>query len=142
MFAGMTSVFTGIKPKAFAISLNERTKKVDEMEFVLNLERLISGFKHPGLLMREVLTDCPDYACALSKIEDRQAYLVAGAYFILAGLTDGAVITRDAMTVINESPLSATKPYILQTNQDHFAGDCPIRCAKGNERMQAIKNVT
>lgn len=138
MFAGMTSVFTGIKPQAFAISLNERTSKLDELELVLNLERLISGFTHAGLLMRDVLTHCPDYACAKSKIEDTQTYLVAGAYFIIAGLTEGVVITRDALTVINETSLSPSKSYLVQTNQDHFAGDCPIRCAAGNERMQAI----
>ena len=66
--------------------------------------------------MREVLTECTDYACVLRKIEDRQTLLVAGAYFIVAGLTEGVVITRDAMTVVNETSLSASKTYLLQTN--------------------------
>jgi hypothetical protein len=61
MFAGLTSVFTGFKPKAFALSLNERTSKKDEIELALNLERLMSGFQRAGSLMREILIECSDY---------------------------------------------------------------------------------
>jgi len=43
MFAGMTAVFTGHKPHAFALSINERTRKESSLEFVDNLALLLSG---------------------------------------------------------------------------------------------------
>lgn len=42
-FAGMTAVFTGYKPKAFSLAINERTTKESNVEFFNNLALLFSG---------------------------------------------------------------------------------------------------
>ena len=66
--------------------------------------------------------------------------VIAGGYFILGGLreNEGAIITRDRTGTIDITTLSENRWYLLQTNQDHFSGDCPIRCTKGRERMELL----
>ena len=58
----------------------------------------------------------------------------------MAGLKDneGTIISRDRFGVAHADTLSEDRWYLLQTNSDHWTGDCPIRCQKGNERIQAI----
>lgn len=43
MFAGTVGIFTAIKPKAFALAINERTKKVSSFDFFSNIGMLFSG---------------------------------------------------------------------------------------------------
>lgn len=45
MLAGTTGVFTGLKPNAFAISINERTKKDSTLNQLANLAMLFGGFE-------------------------------------------------------------------------------------------------
>jgi len=44
MFAGTVGIYTAHKPKRFALSINERTKKTSEVDFFKNLAMLFSGY--------------------------------------------------------------------------------------------------
>ncbi len=45
MFAGTIGIFTAMKPKAFAISVNERTSKISSFDFFQNIGMLFSGYE-------------------------------------------------------------------------------------------------
>ena len=71
---------------------------------------------------------CKDYDCALDKLSNT---IVTGpVYYILAGISgnSGAVISRNRFNVANIATLNEENWYLLQTNQDQWSGDCPIRC--------------
>ena len=78
--------------------------------------------------MRDVLEKCNSYQCAY----DRLLYttLTTPVFFILSGLSgnEGAVITRDPEGLVNVRTLSESQWFLVQTNQDHFKGDCRKRC--------------
>lgn len=140
MFAGVTGVYTGMRPKAFALSINERTKKETTFNFFDNLAMLFSGHMQVGMLSRKALTECNNYECAVQLISSEKNTLIAGGYFIISGLSgnDGVIITRDRTSVLDVTSLNSSKTFIVQTNQDHYKGDCPIRCEKANERMNTL----
>lgn len=43
MFSGIIGVYTGFKPKSFAMAINERTRKVSGFDFLKNLAMLFTG---------------------------------------------------------------------------------------------------
>lgn len=66
----------------------------------------------------------------------------APAYYILAGTKDyeGVVISRDYMApaqgglqFLNESTW-----YLVQTNEDHFRGQCYERCQAANNNFMSL----
>ncbi|CDW80403.1 n-acylethanolamine-hydrolyzing acid amidase-like [Stylonychia lemnae] len=144
MFAGLVGVYTGMRENAFALSINERNPKKSDTGFMANIGMMFSGFSQISYLTRQVLQDCNDYNCAFSKLQTKT--LIAGGYLILAGKqgNEGAVISRERTGTLFVQKLNDTQWYLVQTNQDHFDGKCPIRCQKANERIQAIghKNIT
>ena len=79
------------------------------------------------MLSREVMMQCHDYKCAKEKLAEKK--LIAGGYYILAGIgsEEGVIMTRDRTKVLDYSEIK-NESFIVQTNQDHFKGDCPIRC--------------
>ena len=81
-----------------------------------------------GWLVREVLTVCESYKCAFDRLSS--AKMVTPTFFILSGLSgnEAAVITRDPESVVNVRTLTDQNWFLVQTNQDHFKGDCRKRC--------------
>ena len=49
------------------------------------------------------------------------------------------IMTRDRTKVVDYTEIK-NKSFIVQTNQDHFKGDCPIRCQTANQKMQNMKS--
>ena len=88
MFAGTIGVFTAHRPNAFALSINERTEKKSATDFFKNLLLLITGYGQVSILARETMTKCQDYKCASKALSEKHK-LIAGAYIILAGETEG-----------------------------------------------------
>ena len=66
--------------------------------------------------------------------------MIAPAYFILAGVkgNEGAIISRDRFGAANIVTLTDDKWYLVQTNQDHFSGDCPTRCQAANSNFEKL----
>ena len=93
--------------------------------------------------MRQVLEECHEYECAIQRIEETS--LMAGVYFIVVGLkgNEGVIITRDRSDVVDKTTLREDKWFLVQTNQDHFKGDCPIRCQSATHGLEEIgqKNI-
>lgn len=100
MFAGTIGVFTAHRPHGFALAINERTEKKLATDFMKNLILLVSGYGQISILARETMTDCRDYKCASQKLSEKHK-LIAGAYIILAGETEGQIITRDNYQAVN-----------------------------------------
>jgi len=83
---------------------------------------ILSGYKAISWVIRETLTECASYDCALSMLSTTP--VIAPGYLILAGTkgNEGAIITRDRYSVAHTETLTDDKWYVLQTNEDHFAG--------------------
>ena len=66
----------------------------------------------------------------------------APGYFILAGTKDyeGVVISRDQTGPAQGGLqfLNQTTWYLVQTNEDHFRGQCYDRCQAANNNFQAL----
>jgi len=79
------------------------------------------------MLARSVMLECHDYKCAKQKLAGKK--LIAGGYYIVAGTgkDEGVIMTRDRNKVVDYTEIGKDS-FIVQTNQDHFNGDCPIRC--------------
>ena len=66
--------------------------------------------------------------------------MIAPSYIILAGTqgNEGAIITIDRFFSANIETLTDTKWYLVQTNEDHFKGDCPARCAAAKANFESL----
>ena len=64
--------------------------------------------------------------------------MIAPGYFILAGVkgNEGAIITRNRYDVANVTALSDDRWYLVQTNSDHYTGDCPRRCTAARTNFE------
>lgn len=89
---------------------------------------IFMSYSQPAWVIRDTLEVCNDYACAFEKLSTEP--LIAPGYFIVAGLkeNEGAIISRDRFGAANITTLTDNKWFLVQTNQDHFIGDCPLRC--------------
>lgn len=102
------------------------------------------SYNQPAWTIRETLETCADYQCAFNKLSTDT--LIAPGYLVVAGVKgdEGAIITRDRFGVANITTLSDERWYLVQTNSDHYTGDCPRRCqaARGNFEKLTRANLT
>ena len=140
MFGGTPTIHTGFKNGSFSITQNQRNPTNSYTEFWGNLGWIASGYAQAGTLIRETLEQCDNYTCALAKLQND--YIAAPVYYILAGTKDfeGAVISRDQKGPVKGSPrfLNSTTWYLVQTNEDHFAGQCYDRCQAANSNFEKL----
>jgi len=66
--------------------------------------------------------ECDNYACAKAKYSTSP--IISPGYMILGGVSgnEGAIITRDKFGADDITELTADKWFLVQTNDDHFAG--------------------
>ena len=92
------------------------------------------------MLLRRTLEECNNYTCALGMLQNE--VMCAPGYFILAGTKDfeGVVISRDQTGLANGGLqfLNETTWYLVQTNEDHFRGQCYDRCQAANNNFKAL----
>lgn len=140
MTGGTPTFPTGYKEGAFSISLNQRNPTREPTELLANFGWIASGYSQVASVLRDTLEKCEDFKCAIQKLQND--YTCAPVYFIVAGTeaNEGAVISRN-----QEGParggiqfLNDTIWYLVQTNQDHFLGDCPERCKAANDNLASL----
>lgn len=140
MFAGDTGLYTAEKNGAFSLSLNARHPESEDhvKNFVANLVEIFSGWKQLGWVIRDTFTNCNDFACAKEALTTEQ--VISPGYIILGGLSgnEGVVISRDKSGPANIRTLSDDTWFLVQTNDDHFAGVCQERCQVANANMNKL----
>ncbi|XP_076148528.1 N-acylsphingosine amidohydrolase (acid ceramidase) 1a [Alosa pseudoharengus] len=121
-FAGYVGILTGVRPKLFTLTMNERFNfdggYVGILEWILgNRDGMWMGF-----LTRSVLENATSYEDAKKQLTLTK--LLAPAYFILGGnqTGQGCVITRTRVNALDvwEIELKLGRWYVLETNYDHW----------------------
>ncbi|MCJ8734127.1 hypothetical protein PDJAM_G00231700 [Pangasius djambal] len=121
-FAGYVGMLTGIRPREFTLTMNERFN-VDG-GYVGILEWILG--KRDGMWMsfltRKVLENATSYEDAKNQLALTK--LLAPAYFILGGnqTGQGCVITRTRINTLDvwEINIKLGRWYVLETNYDHW----------------------
>jgi len=128
MMAGAIGIYTGIRDGAFSITENARTSEMTSEKVFENLKLIFEGYNEVSWLVRDVLTNCEDFQCALNNL--MTSPIITPAYLIVAGVQEyeGAVISRDRFGTAHVEMLSEENWYVAQTNDDHFTGVCQGRC--------------
>jgi len=125
MIAGHLGVWTGMKPKAFAITANRRHENksiVSDLWFLIRYRALPASY-----LIRKTLETQKDYNSAIKEL--KIAVIPHPVFIILSGLglNEGVVITRDrnkyaGVDILN---VNAKKWFIVQDNNDRNVPDAP-----------------
>ncbi|XP_060783852.1 N-acylsphingosine amidohydrolase (acid ceramidase) 1a [Neoarius graeffei] len=121
-FAGYVGMLTGIRPKEFTLTMNER---FDVDGGYIGILEWILG-KRDGMWMsfltRKVLENATSYEDAKNQLALTK--LLAPAYFILGGnqTGQGCVITRTRIITLDvwEINMKLGRWYVLETNYDHW----------------------
>ncbi|OMJ73012.1 hypothetical protein SteCoe_28416 [Stentor coeruleus] len=109
-------IVTGMRPEAYAISLNQRN--LHDHSYFWETLGLIEGSKSASFAIRYVLENIDNYDDAKDYLENIP--ILSGEYICIAGITDGAVITRNRKYVADLKELDEVTWYIVQTNYDHW----------------------
>jgi len=124
-FVGYMGIFSGMKPKAFSISID--TRRVGFTDITEYVKRLISDITHRNaslvtFLSRKVLDEATDYDHAVALLNSSP---IAGeVYYIVGGVKDtqGVVLSRNP---VNSSDVWRLDPahnrwFEVETNYDHW----------------------
>ena len=116
--AGFLGLVTGLKKKAFAISLNQRESD-NNPALLINAVKNKKAIPIPYFI-RNVLEQAENYENAIRMLSDEE--FAAPCYLIISGIekNEGAVITRDRHGVYNISQidLNTNQWFLVQTNSD------------------------
>ncbi|XP_076877419.1 N-acylsphingosine amidohydrolase (acid ceramidase) 1a [Brachyhypopomus gauderio] len=154
-FAGYVGILTGIRPREFTLTTNERFN-VDG-GYIGILEWIFG--QRDGMWMsfltRRVLENATSYEDAKKQLA--MTKLLAPAYFILGGnrTGQGCVITRTRVNTLDiwEIDLKLGRWYVLETNYDHWedpfflddrrtpAMKCMNKTTQANISLQTIYDV-
>lgn len=120
-FAGMVGVYTGMRPGAFSASIDARLVG----NILENFWEVLTNWNAlpVSIVLRQVLTDINNYDDAVNVLQ--QAPLVAPVYYIVGGLNNAVVLTRDRTT--SWFPLGLYPPaghwFTVQTNYPWWEPD-------------------
>jgi hypothetical protein len=138
MFGGYTGVASASRAGQYTFTLNARNVIKSVEEYFTIMGEIFEGRPEIGLATRDAIEQCADYDCMINTWSAMTT--VVPMYLIIAGTSpnQGAVISKDPKGVANVRTLTDDTWYLLQTNDDHFAGVCQQRCQDGNEHIQAV----
>lgn len=130
-FAWYLGVGTGIG-RGFSVSLNQRDVGGREATYAA----LEKGYPGDLWVLRKTFTN-------LDKFEEANWYLnktkmAASTYYIIAGLHDGAIITRNSTVSANWKGLDENNWFIVQTNTDNWLPDPDGRRTTAEQALLAI----
>lgn len=113
MFTGTTGVYTGMRPGAFTLSLNQRYPEQHYLKLVQNLGMLWSGYQEISWINRQVLAQCDDFDCAYDMVSSKPS--TSKAYIILGGVRghEGVVMARDNLGISHVTSLSKDNWYLI-----------------------------
>jgi len=122
----------------YTLTLNARNVKKGVEEYFNIMSKIYMGNPEIGIATRDAIEACPDFDCMQETWSATQT--AVPMYLILAGTKDnqGVVVSKSEKGIANIRTLDDKTWYLLQTNDDHFAGVCQQRCVDGNAHMQAI----
>jgi hypothetical protein len=86
MFAGIIGVYTGQKEGAFSVTLNQRENNLSLWGLAENIKLMFTGYIQASWSIRETLTQCHNYDCAVSKLSTQNH--IAPSYILIAGVKD------------------------------------------------------
>lgn len=94
MFAGYVGVASAYKPNAFSLTLNARDTDQSVENYFETMGRIFLGENEIGMITRDLMMECADYACMVSMIP--QLKTIVPMYFIMAGtgVNEGIVISK------------------------------------------------
>lgn len=123
-FAGFLGVFTGHKPDRYAVAVNFRCAhgededdEDDEDEEMEQEEEDDGAFNWPiGMLVRHVLESRDSYSAALEALSSTP--LMSQSYFILCGLRQGAVVTRNPRGCVRTMHIDGDKVWEEKGDED------------------------
>jgi hypothetical protein len=122
-FAGYVGVLSGMKPKAFSISLNTRYYPKNGLKnFLYEIIAAIMEKNNSlvSFLTRDVLTKENNWNAAVENLSN--GALIADVYYIVGGISanEGAVISRNRLNASDVWVLNSTRWFEVQTNYDHW----------------------
>lgn len=118
-FFAYLGIPTGQKPNKFTITIDGRHNE----SLIDNIANIDKKYFPSGWLARDVLTNCSTYDDALQVLTTEK--IQTSIYYIIGGVTEGAVVTRSADKTWDVWNLSVSNYaddnwYILETNYDHW----------------------
>ena len=147
MFAGYQGVHTAFKEGAYSFTMNARSVDPDDhgvKKYFRIMGEIYLGYPEIGIAAREGILASPDYDSLVAYFEEVET--IVPIYVILAGMepNQGLVMSKGLKGSDNIRYLDEDNWYLVQTNDDHFAGVCLERCQDANTHMQAIgeENIT
>jgi hypothetical protein len=110
--AGFKGAINAVKPGKFTASLNQRKYHY----LAVNMFRISKGFRSPNYNLMKVMEDAETYEDAIRIMSETP--LTAAVYYTIAGLNQGAIITRDNTSVYSITQLEGGKWFLVITNSD------------------------
>jgi hypothetical protein len=133
-WAGYIGILTGMKARAFSVSINYRQTHYGitspKMSFIRNIYRCILGYWPIGYLVRDVLDSDSNYKKAVKKF--MAAELISPTYITVCGTrkNQGMVISRNRSPHDNKNGNTQTlltDGDIVQANADHWKTETNLR---------------
>jgi len=121
-FGGYIGVLSAVKQGAFSATVDTRFHAKGWTQIFNEIIDAIEN-RHASLvsfLLRDVFTDETDFSSALKRLSNTP--LIADVYYILGGLKEGAVISRNSTKAVNVWMLdsAAGRWFEVETNYDHW----------------------
>lgn len=134
--AGYFGVTTGMRPSAFAISVNQRDLKDNYL--LWEIVGLISGSQASSFAIRHALETFDNYDDVVNYFT--HVPLLVGEYICIAGLESGTVITRNRRYVSDVRNIDEENWFIVQSNYDHWLPQ-PVDDDRYNPVIKRIENI-
>jgi hypothetical protein len=136
-FIGYFGVLTGVKPGAFAISLDQR---VAHGSFWWNVANAAIGHTGNTFAIRKAFETYSNYEETVKYL--CEVPLITDSFYIISGVTElqGAIITRFKHRLADIQHMKPQDWYLVETNYDPWARDPAVdnRKTKAEEQLQAL----
>jgi len=147
-FLGLAQVLTAVKEDVAGVTINERTPSHKMKQILGNVKRVLQGVMPSSWAARMALEQSDTFEDVAARLSTEE--LASPIYYIVSGLQDGKVITRNATHAediwdLHENGVDGW--FVLQTNDDHWGPPRDDRRDMGNKHMRqvgqkAISNAT
>ena len=136
-FIGYFGVLTGVKPGAFAISLDQRAA---HGSFWWNIANAAIGHTGNTFAIRKAFETYSNYEETVQYL--CEVPLITDSYYIISGVNElqGAIITRFKHRLVDIQHMKPQDWYLVETNYDPWARDPAVdnRKTKAEEQLQAL----